>query len=80
MSAVLTAKGTSMSKSIWLRDALHDLKKFANDEGLRASEDALRIAIIRVCDEQDLPTKLSARELVQGIDIQIPIGGKSPGS
>lgn len=69
-----------MSKSTWLRDALHDLKRFAKEEGLSASEDALRIAIIRVCDEQDLPTLLSAWELGHGLDVQVPLSGKFAGT
>ncbi len=57
-----------MSEKTWLRDALHDLRKYAQEKGLKEADDALRIAIIRVSLEADIPTGLSVSELIRDQD------------
>lgn len=52
-----------MSEKTWLRDALHDLRKYAQERNLTEADDALRIAIIRVSVEADIPTLLSIADL-----------------
>lgn len=65
-----------VSKTEWLRDSLHELRRFAKDEGLDTADDALRIAIIRIACEQDIPTKLPARDLALGPEPQTALPGK----
>ncbi|MBT8455188.1 MAG: hypothetical protein HKO95_05315 [Rhodobacteraceae bacterium] len=60
-----------MSEKTWLRDALHDLRKYAQERNLTEADDALRIAIIRVSVEADIPTLLSIADLSKP-------GGESP--
>lgn len=61
-----------MSRETWLRDALIVLREFAKSEGLQESDDALRIALIRVCREQGVPTRLPRSDLRAGLRPQKP--------
>lgn len=53
-----------MGKTTWIRDGLHELRQFAQQEGLAESDRALRDAIVRVSLEAGIATKLPIRDLV----------------
>ena len=55
----------SESKRVWLRDCLHELRRFAKENNLAEADDALRQAIIRVSLEADIPTLLSVADLTK---------------
>ena len=59
-----------MSNATWLRDALLELRESAKLEGLEASEEALRVAIIQVSLEQNIATLLSIKDLLKGVRLQ----------
>lgn len=72
----LRADGTLM------RDTLILLREKAEACGCLASRDALRIAIIRVCLEFDIPTTLPVSDLVHGLKVMVPqtTDGRQPKS
>lgn len=48
----------------WIRDCLHDLRDYAQSEGLKEADTALRSAIIAVSKEAGIATLLSVEELI----------------
>lgn len=53
-----------MGKAIWIRDTLHDLRRFAQEEGCNEADRALRDAIVRVSLEAGIATKLRIQDLI----------------
>ncbi len=69
-----------MSRETWLRDALIELREFAKSEGLVASDDAIRIAIIRVSIEQKVPALLPVEDLAAGLHPSYPFSEEISGA
>ena len=63
------AKGAFMSDKEWILDELHKLRKFADNQNMELSVEALRVAIVQVAFELEAPTGLRVRDLTLGKEL-----------
>lgn len=53
------------SERTWIRDCLHDLRDYAQAQGLPEADSALRAAIVRVSEERGITSLLSVKDLLE---------------
>lgn len=58
------ARCPKTGEQTWIRDCLHDLRDYAQSKGLKATDAALRRAIIEASGEAGVATLLSVQDLV----------------